>query len=89
MSMSQELERLREEFEVWWRESFGNVTVVYPEELAMVLRKEKSAVYRAIKRGEIPVWRLGRSYLLLKPGLWRWWRETRRGVDRREEGGPS
>ena len=67
-------DRLQEEFEAWWQESFGNVTVVCPEELAEVLGKDRSAVYRAIKRGEIPAWRLGRSYLILKPGLWFWWK---------------
>ena len=70
------MDKLREAFEAWFQESFGNVTVVYPEELAEVLRRDKSSIYRAIRRGEIPAWRLGRSLLILKPGLWLWWKWT-------------
>ena len=64
---------LEEVFEAWWQESFGNVTVVCPEEVAQVLGKDRSAIYRAIRRGEIPAKPWGkRGYLILKPHLKSW-----------------
>ena len=75
LGMSQELERLRKEFEAWWQESFGNVTVVCPQEVAEVFGKDKSTIYRWIREGRLPAKRWGkRGYLILKPGLWFWWK---------------
>jgi len=67
-------EALLEEFERWFVNAFGNVSVVYPDELAMVFGKSKSAIYRAIKRGDIPARRWGsRGYMVLKVDLERWY----------------
>ena len=66
-------DRLREEFEAWWQESFGNVTVVCPQEVAEVFGKDKSTIYRWIREGRLPAKRWGkRGYLILKPHL-KWW----------------